>query len=133
MKLKFLSLHRQVSKSQSISITLISMLISQTSSIDIDQYVNKGFKNKDPLFPESSIDKSQIESNFSMWWRILLLIYLLICIAILKFKYIYPLLEDLTALYLEKKKFFIRSFTYYYFMHIDNFFILLISVFFKST
>lgn len=60
------------------------------------------------------------------------MIYLVFSLGILKLAYTYPALEDLCSLYHEKKKYFTRSLTYYFFTHIEVFVLVVLTQFYNS-
>jgi len=99
---------------------------------DLKNSTISGFSSKEPAFPKTSFNVDSASTGFGLWWRIFVVIYLVFSLGILKLAYLYPVLEDLCSLYHEKKKYFTRSLTYYFFTHVEVLFLVVLSIFYNS-
>ena len=111
---------------------MILVAAKQTKSIDLEQFFNPGFSSPEVLLPDSSYTEKSYPMNFSFYWRVLALAYIIISIGILKIKYVYPTLEDICAIYMEKKMYFTRAMMFHFYNHVEVFFLLIFSIFYNS-
>jgi hypothetical protein len=109
----------------------LAILTQSTKSLNLKDYSYPGFTSKDQLLPDSTFKDQTFDGGFSLWWRIIVLLYVVISIAIMKIKYLYPTLEDICAIYMEKKMYFTRALTFHFYNHVEVFFLLLFSIFYN--
>lgn len=114
-----------------LKLASLPLLMNFGKCINFAKFTRPGFTSKDQLLPDSSYTELEYSSGFPLYWRVAALLYLIISIGILKIKYMYPTLEDICAIYMEKKMFFTRALTFYFYNHVEVFFLLLFSIWYN--
>lgn len=114
------------------SIQVIALLASPSygSSPIVTQIQNRmniGV-NEDNPFPKADIVvPTYLQTPFASIALLVALGYLFVSMAILKYKYLYPTIEDMCQIFGDQKAYFARSFTFIFYHHIDMIVILLFS------